>query len=35
MAPIGQIFVKFDIEGFYENLSGNSEICLKSESNLR
>jgi hypothetical protein len=26
LAPIGQIFVKFDIEDFYENLSGNSKF---------
>jgi hypothetical protein len=26
MAPIGQIFMKFDIEDFYENLSGNSKF---------
>jgi hypothetical protein len=26
MAPIEQIFVKFDIEDFYENLSGNSKF---------
>jgi len=26
LAPIEQIFVKFDIEYFYENLSGNSKF---------
>jgi len=25
-APGGQVFVKFDIEDFYENLSGNSKF---------
>lgn len=26
MAPIGQIFVKFDIEDAYEDLAGNSKF---------
>jgi len=27
MAPIEQIFVKFDIEDFYQNLSRKSKFC--------
>jgi len=32
-APIGRIFMKFCIRGFFENLSGKSQVSLKSDKN--